>query len=319
VSPPARTFDPAVYDAPMSDPPASDAPVPDAPVRDAPEFDAPEFDAPEFDAVVLAGGRAIRAGGIDKPGLRVGGRTLVGSVVAAAVSAGARRVIVVGPARPELTGIRPAPPAGLLFAREDPPGAGPVPALRTAMPMVSAPVLALLAGDTPFLTARQLRPLLAVADPAGKRWPPSSGTPASKGISAVADGAADEDRQTDGGNSAGGSGPADQAGAAGGGGISGRADPTEGEGRVGALLLDDGGQPQWLAGCWRTASLAAALAGYDGRSLRGLLGPLRPVMLPCPRVPGEPPPWLDCDTAEELALARRWAGEPECTAPEREG
>jgi molybdopterin-guanine dinucleotide biosynthesis protein A len=268
--------------------------------------------------VVLAGGRGVRAGGVDKPGLRVGGQALVARVVATAVSAGARSVIVVGPPRTELMGISPAPPGGLLFAREEPPGAGPVPALRAAMPHVSSPLLALLAGDTPFLTPRQLEPLLAaVTGPAGDGGPAYSGRRGSHDSPAGQASSAGGGSLADGGGETGGAGPTsrrdppDVARTADAGGTSGRGCPVARESRAGALLLDDGGHPQWLAGCWRTATLAAALAGYEGRSLRGLLDPLRPVMLPCPRAPGEPPPWLDCDTAEELALARRWAGEPE--------
>ncbi|NEC15321.1 NTP transferase domain-containing protein, partial [Streptomyces sp. SID8014] len=40
-----------------------------------------------FDAVVLAGGGARRLGGVDKPGLRVGGRALVDRVLAACAAA----------------------------------------------------------------------------------------------------------------------------------------------------------------------------------------------------------------------------------------
>ena len=83
--------------------------------------------------------------------------------------------------------------------------------------------------------------------------------------------------------------------------------PSACDGAPDAVLADDGGRPQWLASCWRTAALRGALAGYRGRSLHGLLEPLRPVLLACPAAPGEPPPWLDCDTAEDLARARRLA------------
>lgn len=205
-----------------------------------------------FDAIVLAGGRARRAGGVDKPGLQVGGRSLVASVVATAVAAGVARVIVAGPRRPGLAAETPA--GGLVFVREDPPGSGPVAALRVAMAEARAPRVVLLAGDLPFLTPRQLTPLLA-------------------GVA--------------------GDGPGD--------GVD--------DGAAGVVLLDDTGRPQWLASCWRTAVLAGALTGYRGYSLRGLLEPLRPVLLSCPRQPGEPPPWLDCDTPAELAQARRLAGE----------
>ena len=77
-------------------------------------------------------------------------------------------------------------------------------------------------------------------------------------------------------------------------------------GRDGAVLTDDGGRAQWLAGCWRTGALGRAAAGYQGSSLRGLLGPLRPVGVSLPPGPGEPPPWLDCDTEQDLRRARDW-------------
>ncbi len=97
--------------------------------------------SPEYDAVVLAGGGARRLGGADKPGLVVGGRPLV-TWVAAAV-ADAARLVVVGPERPEL-------PAAIRV-REDPPGGGPVPALRAGLAVVRAPQVAVLAADLPFL------------------------------------------------------------------------------------------------------------------------------------------------------------------------
>ncbi|MCF3965483.1 NTP transferase domain-containing protein, partial [Streptomyces fuscigenes] len=53
----------------------------------------PERAALPFDAVVLAGGAARRLGGADKPGVRVGGRTLLDRVLAAC--AGAGRTVVV--------------------------------------------------------------------------------------------------------------------------------------------------------------------------------------------------------------------------------
>ena len=96
-----------------------------------------------YDAVVLAGGGARRLDGADKPGLIVGGRPLVARVGAAV--AGAGRLILVGPERPEL------PRA--ITVREDPPGAGPVPALRAGLAQVRAPWAAVLAADMPFLTA----------------------------------------------------------------------------------------------------------------------------------------------------------------------
>jgi molybdopterin-guanine dinucleotide biosynthesis protein A len=183
--------------------------------------------------MILAGGRGSRLGGHDKPGLVVGDRTLIGSVVAAGTAAGARQVIVVGPQRPGLDGVS--------FVGEQPPGAGPVPALRRGLAEASEPWVAVLAADLPFLRAAHLGALLRAA-----------------------------------------------------------------AGHHGAVLVDDAGRPQWLVGCWRTGALRHAAAGYDGTSLRGLLGPLTPVLVSLMPAPGEPPPWLDCDTPDDLRRARGW-------------
>ncbi|TMQ84432.1 molybdenum cofactor guanylyltransferase [Actinomadura soli] len=108
-----------------------------------------------FDAVLLAGGRARRFGA-DKPAAPLGGRTLL-EWAAAAVS-GASRLIVVGPRRDVLP--------GAVVVREDPPGAGPVPALRAGLAEVRSPWLVLLAADLPFLRPGHVARLL---DAAGER------------------------------------------------------------------------------------------------------------------------------------------------------
>jgi molybdopterin-guanine dinucleotide biosynthesis protein A len=74
----------------------------------------------------------------------------------------------------------------------------------------------------------------------------------------------------------------------------------------GAVLDDDDDRPQWLLSCWQRPVLAAAAAGYPGGSLHGLLGPLGPARVRLTPPPGTPPPWLDCDTPEDLARAREW-------------
>ncbi|MFF5205456.1 molybdenum cofactor guanylyltransferase [Streptosporangium sp. NPDC000396] len=107
-----------------------------------------------YDACILAGGLARRLGGRDKPGMLVSGRPLIESVAAAVPDAG--KLIVVGPHRPGL------PRA--LFQREDPPGGGPVSALRVGLAEVSAPWVALLAADLPFLTAGHVSALLDAAE-----------------------------------------------------------------------------------------------------------------------------------------------------------
>ncbi|GAA1922692.1 NTP transferase domain-containing protein [Streptomyces sodiiphilus] len=90
---------------------------------------------------MLAGGAARRLGGADKPSLRVGGRTLLDRVLAGC--AGASRTVVVGPRRPTC---RP-----VTWAREEPPGGGPLPALHAGLRHVTEPLVLVLAADLPFL------------------------------------------------------------------------------------------------------------------------------------------------------------------------
>ena len=74
-------------------------------------------------AVILAGGAGRRLGGVDKPGLDVGGMTLLDRALAATQSAAS--VVVVGPEKPTTRKVR--------WAREDPPGSGPVAAVAAGM------------------------------------------------------------------------------------------------------------------------------------------------------------------------------------------
>lgn len=83
-----------------------------------------------FDALILAGGRARRLGGIDKATERVGGLTLLERVSAAVAAAGAAQVIVVGPEQP----------------------GGPVAAIAAGLAHVTAPDVVVLAADLPFIT-----------------------------------------------------------------------------------------------------------------------------------------------------------------------
>lgn len=96
-----------------------------------------------MDALILAGGAGRRLGGVDKPALLVGDRSMLDRVLDAV--AGADTVVVVGPARPSA---RP-----VLSVREDPPGGGPVAAIAAGLPYLRSDVVALLAADLPFLTA----------------------------------------------------------------------------------------------------------------------------------------------------------------------
>lgn len=96
-------------------------------------------------AVILAGG-ASRRMGQDKASLVLDGTqgaTLLERTVAAARSAGADQIVVVGD--------RPEPASddlhGVLFVRENPPRSGPVPALDTALAEVRAPLVLVLPCD----------------------------------------------------------------------------------------------------------------------------------------------------------------------------
>lgn len=104
-----------------------------------------------YDAVVLAGGAARRLGGADKPGIRVGGRALLDRVLSAC--AGARTTVVVAAPRPTVRTVR--------WAREEPPGAGPVAALAAGLRQTTAEHAVVLSADLPFLRPATLRRLLA--------------------------------------------------------------------------------------------------------------------------------------------------------------
>jgi molybdopterin-guanine dinucleotide biosynthesis protein A len=112
-----------------------------------------------FGALILAGGKGRRLGGVHKPGLLVDGVSLLDRVLAAVV--GAAPVVVVGPPQP-------VPPSAVLV-REEPPGGGPGAALATGLPHfyadpgTTARWLAVLAGDLPFLRPATLDLLRGVA------------------------------------------------------------------------------------------------------------------------------------------------------------
>jgi molybdopterin-guanine dinucleotide biosynthesis protein A len=104
-----------------------------------------------YTAVVLAGGKAARLGGQAKPQLEVGGRTMLATVLAAVGDAELR--VVVGPPQPV--------PSGVRQVREQPPRGGPVTALRAGLAEVPTDVVAVLAGDLPFLTGALVADLRA--------------------------------------------------------------------------------------------------------------------------------------------------------------
>ncbi|MEV7345122.1 DUF6457 domain-containing protein [Streptomyces sp. NPDC093544] len=121
-----------------------------------------------YDAVVLAGGAARRLGGVDKPAVRVGGRALLDRVLAACADA----VTTVVVAEPRSTA-RP-----VVWAREDPPGGGPLAALDAGLRHTTAEYVVVLSADLPFLEAGTVRRLTealqaSTADPEDAEGKPS--------------------------------------------------------------------------------------------------------------------------------------------------
>lgn len=114
---------------------------------------------PDFDAIVLAGGRSSRLGGLPKAGLVFGGRTLLERTCAAL--AGARRLVVVGPDPDggQLAALAGAPS----FVREEPAFAGPAAAVVAGLVTITdpAPWCAVVACDMPRVD--ELVPLLLAA------------------------------------------------------------------------------------------------------------------------------------------------------------
>ena len=107
---------------------------------------------PEFDAIILAGGRGSRLGGVSKADLVVGGRRLLDVVLEAVRRA--RTTVVVGPV---------AAPDGVLVTVEDPPGTGPAAGIVAGLESVerSAEWTVVLACDLPGVQAAVPRLLAA--------------------------------------------------------------------------------------------------------------------------------------------------------------
>lgn len=83
----------------------------------------------EFDAIILAGGRSSRLGGVPKSGLIYDGATLLERSLRAAGAAGL--TVVVGPDPGGL-------PGGVLTCREEPPFAGPAAAIAAGLAALAA-------------------------------------------------------------------------------------------------------------------------------------------------------------------------------------
>ncbi len=109
---------------------------------------------PAYDAVVLAGGRAMRLGGIDKTALGPAGDTLLDRALRS-VAGASRRILVAGPEVPA--------PRGVLRVTESPRYGGPVAALAAALRQggEAAALVVVLAADLPAV--EQALPLVLAA------------------------------------------------------------------------------------------------------------------------------------------------------------
>ncbi|KAB1987576.1 NTP transferase domain-containing protein [Streptomyces triticiradicis] len=277
-----------------------------------------------YDAVVLAGGAARRLGGEDKPGVRVGGRRLLDRVLAACADA-TRTVVVADPrstARP------------VEWAREDPPGGGPLAALDAGLRHTAAPYVLVLSADLPFLEEKTVRRLLdtlrsgggthgAPPAPEALRQAPAGQAPGPGGQGARSEAQAIDDGERAAGFESHATGPGGHhVGPAGQGmGLGGYGTGPDGQapgpggqapgpggqapGPDGVLLVDSGGRDQPLVAVYRADALRReldVLAAAHG-SLAGL--PLRRLVaaLDLTRIT-DPVASFDCDTWDDIAAAR---------------
>jgi molybdopterin-guanine dinucleotide biosynthesis protein A len=192
-------------------------------------------------AIVLAGGRGRRLGGILKAGLELGGVPMLTRVLGA-IQPQVSPVVVVGP-----DDLGPLIPPDVLLTRESPPGGGPVAGIAAGLDrLVSAEPrqarVLIVAADLPLLTPEAVELLL-------------TSTSAS---------------------------------------------------RPGAVFVDDAGQPQWLCGVWWESALRRTLEAIgdpSGLSMRQLVRDLDVTHV---WFHGAPPPWIDCDTDDDIRRAEEW-------------
>ncbi|MEU4472529.1 NTP transferase domain-containing protein [Micromonospora sp. NPDC023888] len=248
-----------------------------------------------YAAVVLAGGSARRMGGVDKPALPVGGRSMRDRVLAAVSDATPR--VLVGPAEEV--------PEGVRVTREDPPGGGPVAATAAGLALLDpdTALVALLAADLPLLTRAAIGDLLThlTGDNPDAAHAGQGAAHAGQGAAHAGQGAAHAGQ---GAALAGGGSPSvPMVGT----GLVGRERPD------GACFVDGDGRRQSLCGVWRVAALRAALdrltvergGRLSGAAVRALLAGL--VVREVPWSGDGPPPWFDCDTDEDVRRAEEWA------------
>jgi molybdopterin-guanine dinucleotide biosynthesis protein A len=99
----------------------------------------------DISAILLAGGRGSRMGGVHKPLLDVGGITLLDAAIGAARGTGCHPIVGVGDSAIAVSTLASA----IEWVREDPPYGGPAAAIVAALPLITAPLTLVLACDLP--------------------------------------------------------------------------------------------------------------------------------------------------------------------------
>lgn len=123
----------------------------------------------DWSAVVLAGGRGRRLGGVVKPLVMLDGRTILDRQVAAMAALGVRPRLVAPDAAP-FSG------SGLVITA-DLVDAGALGGLYTALATASTPHVLVVAGDLPFVSAPFLAALVEHRHQADVVWPRPGGRP----------------------------------------------------------------------------------------------------------------------------------------------
>jgi molybdopterin-guanine dinucleotide biosynthesis protein A len=103
-----------------------------------------------YAAIILTGGKGERLGGVDKAALSYRDATLLDHVLS--VVDDASEIVVVGPEKDI---------PGVTWAREDPPGGGPLAGLAAGLAGITADWVAVLAVDQPGITADTITRLRA--------------------------------------------------------------------------------------------------------------------------------------------------------------
>ncbi|MGH6655033.1 MAG: molybdenum cofactor guanylyltransferase [Actinocrinis sp.] len=125
-----------------------------------------------MDFLILAGGEARRLDGADKPMVEVSGLAMLDRVIAACLGAPLARAegvpaiehapdSCVTPVTPTVTVIGPERRTRMpvRWAREDPPGGGPVAAIAAGLRTCTGDLVGIFAADLPFLDARTVHSL----------------------------------------------------------------------------------------------------------------------------------------------------------------